>query len=72
MRPEWEVFDALKAAHVDDGKALAAAKAIGDYSDRLYAMEKEVGMYRWAVYTLIVVNLTMLGLIIRLSVMTHG
>lgn len=50
MRPEWEVFDALKAAGVDDGKALAAAKAIGDYSDKIAALDKEVGMYRWAVY----------------------
>jgi hypothetical protein len=60
-----EVYDAFKAAGVDDEKARKAAEAIATYENKFHEMKTEFQVIKWMVGTNIVLTLGVLGKLLR-------
>lgn len=60
-----EVYDAFKAAGVDDEKARKAAEAIATYENKFQEMKTEFQVIKWMVGTNIVLTLGVLSKLLR-------
>jgi len=67
-----EIYDAFKAAGVDDDKARKAAEAVASYENRFQDLKSDfqdlrskVGMLTWMVGTNIVLTLGVLGKLLK-------
>jgi hypothetical protein len=60
-----EVYDAFKAAGVDDEKARKAAEAIASYENKFQEMKTEFQVIKWMVGTNIVLTLGILAKLLK-------
>ena len=62
-----EVYDAFKAAGVDDDKARKAAEAIASYETRFHDLKSDMAVLKWMVGTNIVLTLGALGKLLAMK-----
>jgi hypothetical protein len=60
-----QVYDAFKAAGVDDEKVRKAAEAIATYENKFQEMKTEFQIIKWMVGTNIVLTLGVLGKLLK-------
>lgn len=60
-----EVYDAFKAAGVDDEKARKAAEAVASYENKFQNMKTEFQVIKWMVGTNIVLTLGILAKLLK-------
>lgn len=60
-----EVYDAFKAAGVDDEKARKAAEAVASYENKFQDLHANFNILKWMVGTNIVLTLGILGKLLK-------